>query len=417
MTRGRAARLRPSHCFSARTRLAFSYALMVIICGAVLLTVLVLYLVYGPDYAFDSVPANSDGDPLIIVPNDPEVIDDSFSVKVQSREDFITLLITASAVVLVALAALSSIVAWWLAGRMLRPLAHINKAARIAASGRLDHRIGLSGPRDEIIDLAQTFDMMLDSIERFNAAQRRFAANASHELRTPLATNKTIIDVALAKPGAIDREVLERLAQLNERSIRTVESLLDLAEAETGEHETTTVNLAEVVCEALDQCESDAREQHLTVERSLTPALALGDERLFIQLVQNLIQNAIRHNIDGGHVIVCTKTVHTVEGSVLARLTVENTGQVIDPDVVDGLTEPFRTVQGRTAGNSRGLGLAIVAAIVHRSQGTLDIAARQDGGLVVNVTLPGLEHSPAVERPVQGADRSQRDRGTVDVDP
>lgn len=208
-------RLRPTHRFSARTRLAFSYAVLVIICGAVLLTVLVTYLGLGPDYSFGRVGATGEDGSVLIVPDSThppggaegsEVADGaegpggSFSVEVQSREDLITLLITVSVIVLLILAVLSSLVAWWLAGRMLRPLAQINEAAQIAASGRLDHRIGLTGPRDEIVDLAQTFDAMLENIQRYNTAQRRFAANASHELRTPLAASKTILDVARATP-------------------------------------------------------------------------------------------------------------------------------------------------------------------------------------------------------------------------
>ncbi|MFB9776606.1 sensor histidine kinase [Brevibacterium otitidis] len=400
MTTKHSGRLSRRHRFSARTRLAFSYAVLVIICGVVLLTVLVAYLGFGPEYSFGPVAAD-DGESVIIVPDHPE--GGSFAVEVQSREDLITLLITVSAVVLIALSALSSLAAWWLAGQMLRPLARINEAARIAASGRLDHRIGLSGPRDEIVDLAQTFDTMLDSIERYNASQRRFAANASHELRTPLAATKTIIDVALAKPDPVNREVLERLAHLNARSIRTVESLLDLAEVEAGEQQTTAVELDEIVSEVVDQYVPAAAARGLSVERRLAPAVAQSEGRLLVQMVQNLVENAVRHNCDGGLIRVCTAMVSAAEGAADAQLRIESTGQPLDPEVVDGLTEPFRTGQGRAAGNSRGLGLAIVAAIVDRSRGRLDLAARPGGGLIVTVTLPGAEAGPTAATEQAGA--------------
>ncbi|MCT1920774.1 HAMP domain-containing histidine kinase [Brevibacterium luteolum] len=401
MTTKQSGRLPRHHRFSARTRLAFSYAVLVIICGVVLLTVLVAYLGFGPEYSFGPVAAHDDGESVIIVPDHPE--GGSFAVEVQSREDLITLLITVSAVVLTALSALSSVAAWWLAGRMLRPLARINEAARIAASGRLDHRIGLSGPRDEIVNLAQTFDAMLDSIERYNASQRRFAANASHELRTPLAATKTIIDVELAKPDPVNREVLERLAHLNARSTRTVESLLDLAEIEAGEEQTTAVELDEITSEVIDQYVPAASARGLSVERHLAPAVAQGEGRLLIQMVQNLVENAVRHNCDDGLIRVCTAMAPAAEGAAEAQLRIESSGRRLDPKVVAGLTEPFRTGQGRAAGNSRGLGLAIVAAIVDRSHGRLDLAARPGGGLIVTVTLPRAEANPAAATAQAGA--------------
>lgn len=374
--------------FSARTRLACSYALMVVGCGAILLTVLVLYLGYGPEYAFGPVAGHNGSDSLVIVPDDGGSDDAVLSVEVQSRDDLIRLLVGVSAVVLVVLAGASSLLAWWVAGRMLRPLSEINRAARLAADGRLDHRIGLSGPRDEIVELAQTFDMMLASMERFTNAQRRFAANASHELRTPLAANKTILEVALARGESEHREMFKRLAKLNERSIQTVEALLNLADAESGHHQLAEVDLAEVFEETLALHEHEAAARSLTITSKLEPSLTMGDERLLAQLAANLVQNAMRHNCEGGSLDVCTGSIASSDGSSFARIVVENSGQVIDPVGVGNLIEPFATGSERTRGDSRGLGLAIVSAIVNRAEGTLELTARPEGGLRVVVTLP-----------------------------
>ena len=374
--------------FSARTRLACSYALMVVGCGAILLTVLVLYLGYGPEYAFGPAAGNNGSDSLVIVPADGGAEGAVLSVEVQSRDDLIRLLVGVSAVVLVVLAGASSLLAWWVAGRMLRPLSEINRAARLAADGRLDHRIGLSGPRDEIVELAQTFDMMLASMERFTNAQRRFAANASHELRTPLAANKTMLEVALARGESEHREMFKRLAALNERSIQTVEALLDLADAESGHRQRADVDLAELFEDALALHEHEAAARTLTMTSKLEPSSTVGDERLFSQLAGNLVQNAIRHNREGGSVEVRTESIVSTDGVLFARAVVENSGQVIDPADVGSLIEPFATGSERTRGDSRGLGLAIVSAIVNRAEGTLELTARPEGGLRVVVTLP-----------------------------
>ena len=268
---------------------------------------------------------------------------------------------------------------------MLKPLAAVNEAAKLAAGGRLDHRIGLTGPHDEITELAQTFDQMLENLERSTAAQRRFTANASHELRTPLATTRAILDVQLSKPGAVDREVLHKLQRVNERSIRTVESLLDLAELEADRVEPTECDLSSTVAAVLRDCRAQFAERKLTVESTLEPATAFGDERLFHQLAQNLIQNAIQHNIDGGSVTVSTRMR---DGGTRAELTVRNTGAVVDAAQLGQLTEPFNTQKGRTGGTNRGLGLSIVSAIVERSNGSLDLSANDGGGLRITVMLP-----------------------------
>lgn len=371
--------------FTARTRLAFWYALLMILCGGALLTLIMLFIGYVPDYGFNSGAVDSTQGPLVIAVDDPEIVTGDIKIAVESQADLLTLLLQVSIIALIGLVVLSSVAAWLLAGRMLKPLAAVNEAAKLAADGRLDHRIGFTGPHDEITKLAQTFDEMLENLERSTAAQRRFTANASHELRTPLATTRAILDVQLSKPGAVDREVLQKLQRVNERSIRTVESLLDLAELEVGKVEPTACDLSSTVAAVLRDCQPQFAERELTVERELAPTTAFGDERLFHQLAQNLIQNAIQHNIDGGSVTVSTRMR---DGGTRAELTVQNTGEEIDAAQLGQLTEPFKTTKGRTGGTNRGLGLSIVSAIVERSNGSLDLAANDGGGLRVTVTLP-----------------------------
>ena len=147
------------------------------------------------------------------------------------------------------LAALGGTVGWLVAGRIIRPLAAINAAATRAATGALDHRVGLDGPRDEIRDLSQTFDRMLASLERSFATHRRFAVNASHELRTPLATTQTMIDVTLADPDAGAEELralAARVREVNRSNIETVDALLDLAAADTDGLAREPLDLADI---------------------------------------------------------------------------------------------------------------------------------------------------------------------------
>lgn len=372
--------------FTARAQLAFWYALVMVLCGGALLAMVSLFIGYVPDYGFEVAGPNHTEEPLVIAVDDPSVLDSEVRIAVDNRGDFLSLLLNVSIVSLLVLVVFSAVAAWLLAGRMLKPLTAVNRAAKLAAEGKLDHRVGISGPNDEITELAETFDQMLENIERSVAAQRRFAANASHELRTPLAATRTMLDVALSKPGPIDRSVLLKLQEVNERSIRTVESLLDLAELEAGTAKPVDCDLAAIVATVLDESQDAIAERGLRVDSRLAPTPAFGDERLYHQLAQNLILNAIQHNVDGGEIEIETRVI---AGDLLrCELRVRNSGEPIASAQIEQLTEPFKTTKGRTGGANRGLGLSIVQAIVEHSHGALAIEPNDDGGLQITVTLP-----------------------------
>ena len=186
---------------------------------------------------------------------------------------------------------------WLLAGWILRPLQDINAAARIAAGGRLDHRINLTGRSDEFKELADNFDDMLARLDVAFAMQERFVANASHELRTPLAVTATMLDVARADPEQ-DSELLRRLQVTNARSVGLLEALLGLADANAVSATFAPVDLAEITREAL----AEAEPGDVAIEAELAPATVIGDRALLTQVVANLVQNAIRHGYTNARV-------------------------------------------------------------------------------------------------------------------
>ncbi|MFJ2744952.1 sensor histidine kinase [Streptomyces sp. NPDC087440] len=279
---------------------------------------------------------------------------------------------------------------WFLAGRMLAPLHRITEATRTATTGSLSHRIRLEGRRDEFRELADAFDGMLERLEAHVAEQRRFAANASHELRTPLAISKTLLDVARADPHCDTAEVIGRLHAVNTRAIDLTEALLLLSRAEqrsfVREGRREEADLSLLAEEAAETLLPLAEEHGVTVETDGEIALVPGSPALLLQLTVNLVQNAIVHNLpDGG-----TVRVRTEVRPRTALLTVENTGQQLSPGLVPQLTEPFRRGTERVRGDHGGvgLGLAIVQTITRVHDGTLTLAAREDGGLRVTVELP-----------------------------
>jgi signal transduction histidine kinase len=292
---------------------------------------------------------------------------------------------------LVVLGAAGVALSYVLAGRVLRPLQDITAAAQRLSAERLDARIALTGPQDELKELADTFDDMLGRLERSFEAQRRFVADASHELRTPLAVMRTEVDVALADPDASVEELRAAAAVVrdaSERADHLVDSLLLLASSDRlqvdGLPRRERVELPVIAQTALAAVAGEVRERGLTVTTAYGAAGVLGDRGLLERLAGNLVENAVRHNVDGGFLHVAAGTVHGV-----ARLQVTNSGAVLPPDAVEGLFAPFRRHgTPRTARRGAGLGLSIVRAVATVHGGTATAQARPDGGLVVTVDLP-----------------------------
>jgi signal transduction histidine kinase len=304
------------------------------------------------------------------------------------RQDTLNTLLTRSAIGLGGVALVGMGFGWLMAERALRPLTRITETTRRVADRSLHERIALTGPPDEIKELADTIDSMLERLDRAFDGQRRFVGNASHELRTPLAINRTLLEVALARPDASPelRQLGNTLLAVNLRHERLVEGLLTLAQSQQALTTHDPVDLAELarfVLDAMDASGPDASGPE--VVRTLRPAPTSGDPVLLERVVHNLVQNAVAYNVPDGWVAVTTG--HTGDGRV--ELTVTNTGPVIGGYEVPALFEPFRRLRERV-GSARGtgLGLSIVQSVAQAHGGMAAAQPRAGGGLIVRVTLP-----------------------------
>mgnify|MGYP000850723235 FL=1 len=381
---GRQRRSRRPRRLSIRIRLTLTYAGLVTAAGAVLIALVYVYTRYVTLRIEISAPA---GD-VTVTP----ALQTSEATQVDTNLFELLGSIMRSAIgVLALLVVLSGTVGWVLAGRMLRPLSSMNTAAKRAASGDLSQRLALAGPRDEIHDLADTFDDMLSSLERSFSVHRRFAANASHELRTPLATTQTMIEVALSDPKASAedlRRVLGRVLETNRANRETIDALLDLADAQSGRLAREDVDMKATVRDALGLIAPQMVERGLRLSTHLLPAHVPGDPVLLRQSVANLLGNAVRYNTDGGRITV--GMAHLADG---VRLTIRNDGSPVAPDSVESLREPFVRGEGRgrTRGSGHGLGLAIVTAVATAHGGHLSLSANPTGGMTAVLELPGDE--------------------------
>ncbi|WP_433381386.1 HAMP domain-containing sensor histidine kinase [Actinoplanes sp. CA-142083] len=303
------------------------------------------------------------------------------------REATLDKLLRYSAGTLFAVTLLATAMGWIVAGRVLRPVHQITEAARNASGKRLTDRLAMTGPRDELRELADTFDDMLDRLEAAFESQRRFIANAGHELRTPLAVMRASVDVVLAKPAPTPEELIGmgrdvRAAVAHAQAL--IDALLTLARTDRGHVDREEVDLATVTEDAIDII-GDSRASP-RVHAALAPAPTSGDPILLERLAANLVDNALRYNVPDGAVWVST-------GLQAERvvLTVANTGPVVASEAVGRLFEPFRRLHDRTGDGGFGLGLAIVASIATAHGGTAIAGARPDGGLTVTVSLPAAQ--------------------------
>jgi signal transduction histidine kinase len=288
--------------------------------------------------------------------------------------------------------AAAGLVAWVLAGRILAPLHAVTSAARRLSAESLDERIALRDARGEVAELAATFDAMLDRLQAAFDAQRRFVANASHELRTPLSVLRTEVDVTLADPAA-DVAELRRMGDVvrdaTRRADDLVGGLLLLARTEAmGAVQAPArrpTDLRGAAKRALAVVAREARAKGVRVRVDGGPAPVSGDPVLLERVAGNLLENAVRHNVEGGWIEVRTG----VRGAD-AELCVSSSGAEIPAGRVAELFEPFRRGPVARTGSApgSGLGLSIVRAVVTAHGGEVRADPVPGGGLTITVTLP-----------------------------
>ncbi|HEX8119924.1 MAG TPA: HAMP domain-containing sensor histidine kinase [Solirubrobacteraceae bacterium] len=281
-------------------------------------------------------------------------------------------------------AILAILAGWILAGRVLAPVKRMTQAATAITDERLDERVAVEGPHDELRELGETLDAMLDRLQASLDAQRRFVANASHELRSPLTVIRTETEVTLADPDASAvqfREMARIVLEATDRTEALLDGLMVLARSQRGLLRSDPVDVCAVARRAAAGGMAAARAAGVRIEVEAEGTASVpGDDSLLERLVANLVDNAVRYNEPGGWVVV--RAGASGEGPALE---VENSGPLVPPEDLDRLTQPFERLDRAREPRGTGLGLSIVRAVAEAHGGTLDIAARPDGGLRVRV--------------------------------
>jgi signal transduction histidine kinase len=308
------------------------------------------------------------------------------------RDEALSTLLTYSLLGLGLMTIASGGLGWLVSRRMLQPVRRITSTARRASQEHLGERLALSGPRDELRELADTFDGMLDRLDRAFAAQRQFVANASHELRTPLTVMRTAIDVTLAKPGVTFEQLTETAVRVRtsiDRAQQMVEALLTLAVSERATPGDEYLDLSALAEDALDLAKPAIESAGLQLTTRLAPAGVTGDQQLLDRMVWNLVDNAVRHNAPDGWIKISTGAD---QGGGFLRIV--NSGDKVPDESLAGLLEPFQRLAERSAGRDGvGLGLSIVRSVAAAHGASLQVRNPPAGGLDIVVQLPPAARS------------------------
>ncbi len=278
------------------------------------------------------------------------------------------------------MALLGGVITYFISGHALKPLrVFSDKIEKVQAQNLADSRIEENEVK-ELNQLSMSYNKMLGRLSDAFEAQRQFTANAAHELRTPLALMQVQLDTynACAHPGNDEAavETIKMMTEQNERLGKMVKTLLDMSELQTVARD-EVIALDALIEEVLTDLESLAARKNIRLVRKCEPVTMTGSDILIYRLVYNLVENAVKYNMDGGQVTVTCK-----EWDKHIHIMVSDTGKGIPEELRSRIFEPFFRVdksRSRELGGI-GLGLALVNEIVRVHEGSIEIKGNRAGG-------------------------------------
>ena len=277
---------------------------------------------------------------------------------------------------------------WWFVGCSLRPISEISITAAKISTGDLAQRINLTETESELGQLAAVLNSTFARLENAFAQQKQFASDAAHELRTPVTVILTQTQLALARErdAAGYQQTLEACQRAAQRMRRLIESLLELARFDAGQEvlKRMRFDLARTVSESAELVQTLAAERDVKIISELAPLEISGDAERLMQVVTNMLTNAVQYNQAGGEVRLKLTTQVS-----LAVLEIADTGQGIVPEDLPRVFERFyRADRSRTGAGNAGLGLSICKAIVEAHGGTIVVESERNVGTTFTLRLP-----------------------------
>jgi two-component system OmpR family sensor kinase len=280
---------------------------------------------------------------------------------------------------------------WFLARKSFAPVVAMAERARQIGVGNLSGRLPVANPRDELGQLAGTFNELLGRLEASLTQQRQFMADASHELRTPVATARTAAGVALQQPNRAEAEYRETLQIIEQQTIRlsrVVDDMFTLARADAGNYpvRTTPMYLDEVLDDVVRASRVLASARNVSIDSAdAAPAPFDGDEDLLRRMIGNLLDNAVRHSPPGSSV-----SVELQKANDRYAVFISDRGPGVPPEMTGHIFERFYRAGGDRGRDhdGAGLGLALARWIAQVHGGDVVLARTSEEGSTFAISLP-----------------------------
>jgi heavy metal sensor kinase len=294
---------------------------------------------------------------------------------------------------------MAALLGWFLAGRALRPVHDVARAAQRISGANLSLRLPTREAGDELDHLILTFNRMMERLEESFQQTRQFSTDVSHELRTPITAIRGQLEVALFTAKSLEdyRDAIVNSLQEVERLSQLVRAMLLLSQSESGQLvlQKTRLDFAEMVRDIVDQFQIPAEEAKVLLDAELPPECFAELDRIQMgRLVSNLLSNALKYTPAGGEVRVQLSR----QGPAI-ELVVKDTGQGIPAADLPHIFDRFYRVQftGQSAETGLGLGLSFVAWIAKAHGGKIDVESTVGQGTRFIVSLPAGAEPPAAE--------------------
>lgn len=276
---------------------------------------------------------------------------------------------------------------YYISGKALRPLDILNDKIKNINEHNLAEALEVPSTKDEISELTESFNTMTNKLDYAFMMQRRFSASAAHELRTPLAVLKSKIAV-FKKKGNHTTEDYDALIGVFEKQTNRlselVVNLLDMTNMD-DDYEKSNISASDIFYDIISEFSAIAKERNITLSLNCDHSVLVGNIDLLYRAFYNLVENAIKYNIEHGRVEIIVKELNPGEISV----EINDTGIGIPDDMKKNVFEPFFRVdksRSRQLGGA-GLGLSIVDTIIQKHNGTISIHNGKDGGTSVKILL------------------------------
>ena len=288
---------------------------------------------------------------------------------------------------------ISSFIIYYFSERIIiRPLADINGVAKKISKGEVEKRV-LVISNDEIGELAESFNYMADNLEKVEKARRDFISNVSHEIRSPITSIKGFIGGVLDGVIPKDKEnyYLSIAYEEVQRLTRLVNDLLDLSAIEAGQFKLrmSEIDINEIIRLTVIKFEQKIKEKKLNVDVcfNLEHQYVAGDRDRLIQVMTNLIDNAIKYVIEGGKIDICTK----IKGEKVLVTVFNNGPAILKEDITRIWDRFYKSDKARTSKVSTGLGLPIVRNILTQHGEDIWVENKEGEGVAFTFTLKRIK--------------------------